>query len=77
MFSDSPKLRGWKLSTGGNGEVGVSRSSVTSLASGPSGCMLSAVLVVSDKAKSLVLKVNVVGGSDFRKALENGVGLRD
>ena len=77
VCSDSPKTRGLKLSTGGKANVGESRSTAASLARGPSGCMLSAVLVVSDKAISLVLNENVLGASCFRKAFENGVGLRD
>ena len=58
-----------------------SSSDTESLASGPSGCMLSAVVVASDKAMSLVLKeprsasgvFNRERMSDFVK----GVGLRD
>jgi hypothetical protein len=59
---DWPKLRGLNSSRGGKLEVRVgvsSESSAANFARGPSGCMLSAVLVVRDMAISIVLKIEV------------------
>jgi hypothetical protein len=78
---ESPKLRGLNSSRGGKAELFIGAASA-SFASGPSGCILSAVLVARDIAISIVLKAEGRGGPGARKrdrvmVLVKGVGLRD